>query len=160
MAESNNEKILDSSFYEIDFIEVGGQREGKPGKGADWVGAPSAIFTVVVALLVIYANSKRYTERANDLKANCIDLDNLLKELEIDSVEKKSSLDNTLKEYANRYTKMLGDSENHTSVDLWMKEKDIKYCLYLVAKIYLIFICFAIPLFFIACYFNEFMPLF
>lgn len=88
MAESNNEKILDSSFYEIDFIEVGGQREGKPGKGADWVGAPSAIFTVVVALLVIYANSKRYTERANDLKANCIDLDNLLKELEIDSVEK------------------------------------------------------------------------
>ena len=35
MAESNNEKILESSLYEIDFIEVGGQKEGKPGKGAD-----------------------------------------------------------------------------------------------------------------------------
>ena len=35
MAESNNEKILESEFYEIDFIEVGGKKEGKPGKGAD-----------------------------------------------------------------------------------------------------------------------------
>ena len=32
MAESNNEKILESNFYEIDFIEVGGKKEGKPRK--------------------------------------------------------------------------------------------------------------------------------
>lgn len=45
MAESNNEKILDSSFYELDFIEVGGQREGKPGKGADKQPVPIVLST-------------------------------------------------------------------------------------------------------------------
>lgn len=32
MAESNNSKILQSSFYEIDILEIGGHHKGKRGK--------------------------------------------------------------------------------------------------------------------------------
>ena len=35
MAESNNFKILQSSFYEIDILEIGGHHKGKREKGSE-----------------------------------------------------------------------------------------------------------------------------
>ena len=35
MAESNNEKYLQSKFYEIDILEIGGHHSGKRGKGSE-----------------------------------------------------------------------------------------------------------------------------
>lgn len=35
MAESNNSKILQSSFYEIDILEIGGHHKGKRGKDSE-----------------------------------------------------------------------------------------------------------------------------
>ena len=35
MAESNNFKILQSSFYEIDILEIGGHHKGEHEKGSE-----------------------------------------------------------------------------------------------------------------------------
>ena len=35
MAKNNNSKILQSSFYEIDILEIGGHHKGKHGKGSE-----------------------------------------------------------------------------------------------------------------------------
>ena len=35
MAENNNSKILQSSFYEIDILEISGHHKGKHGKGSE-----------------------------------------------------------------------------------------------------------------------------
>lgn len=143
----------------------------------EFIDIPSAIFTVVVALLVTFANSQKYGDRANDLKANCIDIKRSLNQCRMlgDKTDAKNSGADgmqcrydendrkALEKIMEEYFKKLGDSENSGIAEKWKfgKPHDLyKYYIYISLKILLILIFLSIPVIFVFLYRAEFINIF
>lgn len=141
---------------------------------AEFLVLPSACFTITVAILVTYANAQKYGDRANDLRANCIDLELSVQEcrnLNQIAVKKrdktKSTLgeneENELKRIMSDFIKKQGDSESHTISDAWKCSRDaedkIKYSVYLGIKAGMIFILFLIPVLYVGMNYGNFTKL-
>ena len=111
------------------------------GKLNDFLDVPSVMFTVAVAILVIFANAQRCGARANDLSSNCDDLGERFSE--VLSILNKSSPEQTkpssqgvplhndeLRKYMSQFYKNLGDSEEHSFVDEWKYQDYRMYYFY------------------------------
>lgn len=117
----------------------------------------SAIFTVVVAILVTYANSQGYDHRASDLKANCIDIRKSLTEcISLNGPFKTDTSKEQLDSIISEYTKKLGDSEDHSVVDEWQYKggsdgrfQTIYWFCYRLPVIILVGFFFIIPVWFV-----------
>lgn len=122
----------------------------------------SALFTVLVAILVTYANAQKYGNRSNDLRTNCNDLYNSLldcmllnnQESNFESCEKSNNINNV----ASTFIKKLGDSENYSVIDIWKKEKSKLYSVYLLASIAIIAGLIIIPILFVIFHWNDIIP--
>lgn len=144
---------------------------------ADFIALPSAIFTVVVALLVTFANSQRYGDRANDLKANCIDIQlslNQCRMLKEKICAKNPGLNSgqywydeedrsALKKIMEEYIKKLGDSENSGIAEKWKygEKCDLpKYYIYILIKALFIIALLLVPIAFVLVNYSAFLQLF
>lgn len=127
---------------------------------------PAAIFTVTVAMLVIFANAQKYGSRANDLAVNCNDMRMTLRRF-------KEALQNGEKEIVNeeyaKFIEQLADSEQHYPVDEYKygcnqdgrKGRFNKFCWYSYLTLYTLFILclFGIPVLFICVYWVQLLTL-
>lgn len=78
------------------------------------------IASVVVTVSIVFLSTKRYAERAKDLKNNYIMLDQLYRD--ICNTDSTSDLDTLNKQY----TVLLNNSENHTEFDYYRAIRNIK----------------------------------
>lgn len=141
------------------------------GELNDFLDVPSVMFTVAVALLVIFANAQRCGSRANDLSSNCSDLGERFSEVlsAIDNSDHEPTGSGSgngftpnhekLKEYMSRFYKNLGDSEEHSIVDEWKYRDYWIYYVYLSIKIIFIYALIMIPIIFVFCNSGNFMNL-
>lgn len=78
------------------------------------------IASVVVTVSIVFLSTKRYAERAKDLKNNYIMLDQLYRDIcdanDIDELDKLGK----------QYTVLLNNSENHTEYDYYNAIKNMK----------------------------------
>ena len=117
---------------------------------------PSALLTVLVAILVTYANAQNCGNRARDLEANCRDIANTLTKLLL-IMDKQNSTE--IKSIMEDFYKKLGDSESPSNVDRWKFEKREIYFLYIILVFTIIVILFAAP-FLIVIYREKLTTLF
>lgn len=78
------------------------------------------IASVVVTVSIIFLSTKRYAERAKDLKDNYIQLDQLYRNLCTTKEPEQ------LRELDSLYTQLLNTSENHSEYDYFTAIKNIK----------------------------------
>jgi len=109
----------------------------------NFLSIPSAILTILVAILVTYANAQNCGNRARDLEANCRDISNTLTKflLEVDEKSDKVAIQSIME----KFYKELGDSEAPSNVDIWKSENNALYPLYLTLASILIILFFAAP---------------
>lgn len=101
---------------------------------------PSALLTVLVAILVTYANAQNCGNRARDLEANCRDIANTLTNASLIADKQDVTVIKTIME---DFYKKLGDSESPSNVDRWKFEKNKLYVLYVIlASLIIIIIIF------------------
>lgn len=138
---------------------VGGSRN-------DFLDLPSVLFTVSVAILVIYANAQKCGSRARDLNSNCSDLRERLSEVILIGAKMKRQPEQVEEEYKkleicmSEFHKNLGDSEEHAAVDEWNYQDCWLFYLYLSVKIIVIYVLLMAPLLFVFCHAREFTELF
>lgn len=138
---------------------------------ADFLTLPAACFSIIVALLVTYANAQRYGARANDLRANCIDLELSLQQchqliIDLKQKQDKEPFDTgyeKLKDIMREFIKKQGDSEEPVPADRWKYSKDevdhIKYIVYMWIKACFIMVLLIIPIIYVIVNYNNFLEL-
>lgn len=128
---------------------------GVSGK-TNFLSIPSALLTVLVAILVTYANAQNCGNRARDLEANCRDIANTLTKFSLIIDKQNGTEINTIME---DFYKKLGDSESPSNVDSWKFEKSELYFFYIILVSIIIVILFVAP-FLIIIYRKELTTLF
>lgn len=81
----------------------------------------SVIFTVVLAISIVYLNAQKYGNRSQELKNNYISLHELLYKVEL--AEAKNDVGN-LSAFSDEYCKLLQTSENHNNMDNLKRKKE------------------------------------
>lgn len=125
---------------------------------SDFLTLPSAIFTVLLAILIIHASSQRFTQRAHDLRANCLDMQEKLLHIKytISAINNNDTMNHPLETLINEISTTLAlqkDSEYPASEDCGENNLPISI-------IILIITLFLIPIIFIIIYWNQIFLLF
>lgn len=108
--------------------------------GTGFIDKPCVVFTVLVAILVTYANALKCGSRANDLLSNCNDLFYDYSEL-LDCHTSKEG-----RKIMARFKNHLGDSESHRFPDEWKFYRSWKYKVYILVVGLLIAFFFLVPM--------------
>lgn len=90
----------------------------------DKIGITSTVISIILTIFIVYLNSKKFGDRAQQLKVNYIDLHKLY--FKLSNLDENT--DYTLIEYQNEYTDLLSNCENHSSHDYYrilLREKKI-----------------------------------
>ena len=132
---------------------------------SEFLQIPSVLFTIVVAILVTYANAQRCGSRSKDLAANCIDLGKIYTEIIafINSYEykyKDCGSHEKLEEKMKKFYSCLGDSEEHGIMDRWKYINSYLFYVYIAGIIIFISLLFIIPIGFVWLYRKEFVEIF
>ena len=93
----------------------------------------SVIFTVVLAISIVYLNAQKYGNRSQELKNNYISLHELLFKVEL--AEAKNEVEN-FSVFADEYCKLLQTSENHNNMDNLKRKRDNEEGLSVIEMIY------------------------
>ena len=93
----------------------------------------SVIFTVVLAISIVYLNAQKYGNRSQELKNNYISLHELLYKVEL--AEAKNEVEN-FSVFADEYCKLLQTSENHNNMDNLKRKRDNEEGLSVIEMIY------------------------
>lgn len=80
----------------------------------------SVIFTVVLAISIVYLNAQKYGNRSQELKNNYISLHELLYKVEL--AEAKNDV-GKFSVFSDEYCKLLQTSENHNNMDNLKRKK-------------------------------------
>lgn len=102
----------------------------------DKIGLISAILSIILTIFIVYLNSQKFGERAQQLKINYIALQELY--FILDNLDEEN-LEN-LEKYQNEYTKLLANCENHSTYDYYrilLNEKKIETISKLGIKYYI-----------------------
>lgn len=81
----------------------------------DKIGIISTILSIILTISMVYLNSQRFGDRAQQLKNNYINLQKLY--LKLDNIDENTIVD--LTEYNNEYIQLLSSCENHSSYDYY-----------------------------------------
>lgn len=90
----------------------------------DKIGITSTVISIILTISIVYLNSQKFGDRAQQLKVNYIDLQRLY--FKLSNLDENT--DYTLIEYQNEYTDLLSNCENHSSHDYYrilLREKKI-----------------------------------
>lgn len=137
--------------------------------GSSFLTLPGAVFTVLLAILVIYASAQRSVERAHDLRANCRDIQRKLLEIEYtmncyDRERKeelnKESGDVNQNELLEKLVYEILDALDLQKDSEYPSEEDCKEYNLSRPKTVLVVVLFFIPILFIVVYSGNFFELF
>lgn len=120
------------------------------------VGIISTIISIVLTIFIVYLNSQKFGDRAQQLKVNYIDLQKLY--FKLDNLDENTTCN--LIEYQNEYTDLLSNCENHSSYDYYrilLREKKINiksksgliYYIYKIFKWFCALIVLLMPIMFL-----------
>ncbi|SFJ23983.1 hypothetical protein SAMN02910355_1731 [Terrisporobacter glycolicus] len=87
------------------------------------IGIISAIISIILTILIVYLNSQKFGDRAQQLKSNYIDLQKLY--FKLNNIDENAT---SLIQYQNEYAELLSNCENHSSHDYYkilLREKQI-----------------------------------
>lgn len=119
----------------------------------DKIGIISTILSIILTIFIVYLNSQKFGDRAQQLKINYIALQNLY--FSLDNLDEKNT--DNLAKYHTEYTGLLSNCENHSTCDYYrilLREKKIKiisksgliYYTYKIFKGFCAFIVILIPI--------------